>query len=246
MFVRLASTIPSAARILSLLLAPLFLLSTTPPEAAAADEEGFVSIFNGKDLTGWAGDSVHWSVEDGAITGRITPETVLKGNNTFLVYRGGEPADFELRLKFKLQASNSGVQYRSKLLDPQKFIVGGYQADIDTTGRYIGINYEERGRGILVERGQKVEISPVGKKTVVGELGDKDVLLKKIKLGDWNEYTIIARGTHLTHIINGTTMSEVIDNQPSKAAAAGIIALQIHQGPPMVVQFKDVRIKEFK
>jgi hypothetical protein len=222
------------------------LLGSRPAPSRAADDEGFVSIFNGKDLTGWAGDSVHWSVEDGAITGRITPETVLKGHNTFLVWQGGQPADFELKLKFKLQNSNSGVQYRSKLLDPGKFIVGGYQADIDATGRYIGINYEERGRGILVERGQKVEIGPEGNKTVIGELGDKDVLLKKIKLGDWNEYTIIARGNHLTHIINGTTMSEVIDNQPSKAQASGVIALQIHQGPPMVVQFKDIRLKELK
>jgi hypothetical protein len=228
------------------LLATAFLTSAPLRSGAVADEEGFVSIFNGKDLSGWEGDSVHWSVEDGAITGRITPETVLKGNNTFLIWRGGEPADFELRLKFRLQASNSGVQYRSKVLDPQKFIVGGYQADIDTTGRYIGINYEERGRGILVERGQKVEIGPDGKKTVVGALGDKDELLKKIKLGDWNEYTIIAQGNHLTHIINGTPMSEVIDNQPGKALTAGVIALQIHQGPPMVVQFKDVRIKERK
>jgi hypothetical protein len=231
---------------LVLFLAASLLLLGTPRLASADDETGFVSLFNGKDLTGWAGDSVHWSVEDGAITGRITPETVLKGHNTFLVWQGGEPADFELRLKFKLQGSNSGVQYRSKLLDPQKFIVGGYQADIDATGRYIGINYEERGRGILVERGQRVEIGPDGKKTVTGELGDKDTLLKKIKLGDWNEYTIIARGNHLTHIINGTTMSEVIDNQPSKALASGIIALQIHQGPPMVVQFKDIRLKVLK
>jgi hypothetical protein len=236
----------SALLTLSLLVATVVMAQVPLRSAAAADEEGFVSLFNGKDLTGWEGDAVHWSVEDGAITGRITPETVLKGNNTFLVWRGGEPADFELRLKFKLQASNSGVQYRSKLLDPKKFIVGGYQADIDTTGRYIGINYEERGRGILVERGQKVAIGPDGKKTVVGELGNKDELLKKIKLGDWNEYTIIARGTHLTHIINGTTMSEVIDNEPGKAAMSGVIALQIHQGPPMVVQFKDIRIKELK
>jgi hypothetical protein len=231
---------------LALALAASLLAPTAPRSMAADTEEGFVSLFNGKDLTGWAGDSVHWSVEDGAITGRITPETVLKGNNTFLVWQGGQPADFELRMKFKLQGSNSGVQYRSKLLDPQKFIVGGYQADIDATGRYIGINYEERGRGILVERGQKVEIGPDGKKTVVGELGDKNELLKKIKLGDWNEYTIIAKGNHLTHIINGTPMSEVIDNQPSKALASGIVALQIHQGPPMVVQFKDIRLKELK
>ena len=133
--------------------------------ATAADEPGFVSLFNGKDLSGWEGLSPHWSVEDGAITGRTTAETALKGHNTFLVWQGGSPADFELRAKFKLQGGNSGIQYRSKLLDPAKFIVGGYQADIDTTGRYIGINYEEKGRGILTERGQKVEIGRTARRS---------------------------------------------------------------------------------
>jgi hypothetical protein len=240
MFPRRTPTFPI---LMLLLAAPLLALA---PRVARAADEGFVSLFNGKDLSGWAGDSVHWSVEEGAITGRITPETVLKGHNTFLVWQGGRPANFELKIKFKLQGSNSGVQYRSKVLDAEKFIVGGYQADIDATGRYIGINYEERGRGILVERGKRVELGPDGKKTVFGTLGDKDELLQKIKLGDWNEYTIIAKGNHLTHIINGTPMSEVIDNDPSKAMASGVIALQIHQGPPMVVQFKDIWLKELK
>ena len=228
------------------LMPALLLLATTAPiPATGAEEDGFVSLFNGKDLSGWEGLSPHWSVEDGAITGRTTPETALKGHNTFLVWQGGSPADFELRAKFKLQGGNSGIQYRSKLLDPAKFIVGGYQADIDTTGRYIGINYEEKGRGILTERGRKVEIGVDGGKTFT-ELANKDELLKKIDLNDWNEYTIIAQGNHLTHIINGAVMSEVIDNQPSKAQAAGILALQLHAGLPMVVQFKDIRLKELK
>jgi hypothetical protein len=232
------------AGLLSLSLA-LTLLAINAP-AHAADDEGFSSLFNGQDLSGWKGDSVHWSVEDGAITGKTTPETLLKGHNTFLVWQGGTPGDFELRLKFKIQGGNSGIQYRSKLLDPEKVIVGGYQADIDATGRYTGINYEEKGRGILVERGQKVEIDPEGKKNVVETLGDKDGLLEKIKPGDWNEYVITARGNHLTHVINGATMSEVIDNQSSKAATSGILALQLHAGPAMTIQFKDIRLKESK
>ncbi len=223
----------------------LLLAATAPVPAPGAEEPGFVSLFNGRDLSGWEGLSPHWSVEDGAITGRTTPQTALKGHNTFLVWQGGSPADFELRAKFKLQGGNSGIQYRSKLLDPAKVIVGGYQADIDTTGRYIGINYEEKGRGILTERGRKVEIGADGKKEFT-ELGDKDELLKKIDLAGWNEYTIIAKGNHLTHMINGVVMSEVIDNQSSKAQTAGILALQLHAGPPMVVQFKDIRLKELK
>jgi hypothetical protein len=216
-----------------------------PILAPAADDEGFVSLFNGKDLSGWEGDSVHWSVQDGAITGKTTPETLIK-SNTFLVWQGGKPADFVLRLKFKMQGGNSGVQYRSKLLDPEKYIVGGYQADIDSTGRFTGINYEEKGRAILAQRGQKVAIDADGKKEVVATLGDQDELLKQINANDWNEYVITAQGNHLTHVINGATMSEVIDNQPSKSASSGIIALQLHVGPPMTVQFKEIQLKELK
>jgi hypothetical protein len=228
-----------------LLTITLLAVTTTAP-ATAADDEGFASLFNGADLSGWKGDSVHWSVEDGAITGKTTPETLLKGHNTFLVWTGGNPGDFELRLKFKIQGGNSGIQYRSKLLDPEKVIVGGYQGDIDSSGRYTGINYEEKGRGILAERGQKVEIDSEGKKNVVATLGDKDGLLKKVNPADWNEYVITARGNHLTHVINGATMSEVIDNQSNKAATSGILALQLHAGPAMTIQFKDIRLKELK
>jgi hypothetical protein len=241
--IRRCGTRPLAGLLAPALFLALALLATRAP---GADDEGFVSLFNGKDLEGWQGDPVRWSVQDGAITGRTTPETVLKGYNTFLIWQGGQPGDFELRLKFKLQGGNSGVQYRSKLLDPGRFIVGGYQADIDSSGRYTGINYEEKGRGINAERGQKVEIDADGKKHVIATLGDKDELLKKIKSDDWNDYVIIARGNHLTHIINGETMSEVIDNQSSKAASSGILALQLHAGPPMTIQFKDVRLKELK
>jgi len=234
------------AGLLTLTLTLTLIAMTTMAPAQGTDAEGFASLFNGKDLSGWKGDSVHWSVEDGAITGKTTPETLLKGHNTFLVWQGGNPGDFELRLKFKIRGGNSGIQYRSKLLDPEKVIVGGYQADIDATGRYTGINYEEKGRGILTERGQKVEIDADGKKNVVATLGDKDELFKKVNPDDWNEYVITAHGNHLTHAINGATMSEVIDNQSAKAATAGILALQLHAGPAMTIQFKDIRLKEQK
>jgi hypothetical protein len=215
-----------------------------PAGPVVATEEEWKSLFNGKDLAGWQGDSVHWSVQDGAITGKTTPTTTLKGFNTCLVWQGGKPSDFELRLKFRIQGGNSGVQYRSKVLDPAKGIVSGYQADIDTSGQYTGINHEEKGRGILVERGQKVEIDASGKKKVVETLGDKDALLTKVNYNDWNEYTITAKGNHLTHVINGVRMSEVIDNQSSHAATSGVIALQLHAGPLMMVQFKDIWLKK--
>jgi hypothetical protein len=227
-----------------MLLAVSLILAMIFPVAARAQEAGVKSLFNGKDLAEWKGDMKRWSVEDGAITGRTTPETLLK-YNTFLVWKGGEPADFELRLKYKIVGGNSGVQYRSKLIDPEKFIVSGYQADIDSKQQYTGMNYEERARAFLAQRGEKVEIADDGKKNIT-KIGDRAELQKKVKNEDWNDYTIVAKGNHLTHIINGVVMSEVIDNQKDKAAKSGVIALQLHQGPPMTVQFKDIQLKLLK
>jgi hypothetical protein len=201
------------------------------------------SLFNGKDLEGWQGNMQYWSVQDGAITGTTTADKPLS-HNTFLVWQGGEVRNFELRLKYRIVNGNSGIQYRSKLLDPQRFIVGGYQADIDASPRYSGILYEERGRGILAERGESVRINADGSKDIVGTLGDRDALQAKIKREDWNEYRIVAKDNHLQHYINGTLMSEAVDLQKEKAAASGILALQLHQGPPMVVQFKDIELVE--
>jgi hypothetical protein len=209
---------------------------------AAAEENG-TSLFNGKDLSGWQGDMTRWSVEDGAITGQTTADTLLS-YNTFLIWNGGQPADFELHLQYRIVGGNSGVQYRSKLVDQEKFVVGGYQADIDSTPRYSGICYEERGRGILAERGQKVRVNADGSKEVIASLGDREALQNMIKSEQWNDYRIVARGNHLQHIINGVTMSEVVDEQKDKAAEKGIIALQLHAGPAMIVQFKDIQLKE--
>jgi hypothetical protein len=212
--------------------------------AARSQDEGYESLFNGKDLSGWKGDMSRWRVEDGAITGFTTPDNLLK-YNTFLIWKGGEPADFELRLKYKIVGGNSGVQYRSKVIDADRFVVSGYQADIDSSPRYTGMNYEERARQFLAQRGERVEIAADGKKTVT-KIGDRDKLQAKVKQEDWNDYTIVAKGNRLTHIINGEVMSEVIDNEKDKAAQAGVIALQVHQGPPMKVQFKDIQLKRLK
>ena len=209
------------------------------PTTATADEKG-VSLFDGKSLTGWKGLAENWSVEDGAITGVNTAENPI-ANNTFLVYEKSY-ADFELTLKFRIQNGNSGIQYRSKLLDADKFIVGGYQADIDATGRYMGINYEERGRGILAERGEVVSIDDKGKRTKLDPCGNPDELKAKVKMDEWNDYRIVAKGPVVQHFINGALMSEVRDAQPDKRASDGIIALQVHAGPPMKVQFKDIVI----
>lgn len=218
-------------------------MSATAGLTEESDEDGFEPIFNGRDLSGWEGNEEYWSVEDGAITARTTPDNLLK-YNTFLIWTEGKPADFELRLKYKIVGGNSGVQYRSRVIDEEKYVVSGYQADIDSTPRYSGILYEEKARGILAERGQKVVIGADGK-TQVETFADASELQRKIGNEDWNDYRIVARGNHLQHYINDVLMSETID-QSGKGAESGIIALQAHQGPPMVVQVKEIRLKKLR
>jgi type 1 glutamine amidotransferase len=209
--------------------------------ALAADEEpGFKSLFNGKDLSGWDGNPKFWSVKDGTITGQTTAENPTSGN-TFLIWKDGTVDDFELRLSYKIVGGNSGIQYRSK--DLGNWVVGGYQGDFEAGDTYSGILYEERGRGILAQRGQKTEIGPDGKVNVVASLGDTKEIQAAIKKEDWNDYVIVAQGNKLKHVINGKVTAEVTDNQPEKRAMSGILALQLHAGPPMTVQFKNIRIK---
>jgi len=222
------------------LLALLALAST----AFAEDK----NLFNGKDLTGWKGLDF-WSVEDGCITGRTTKEKPTKGN-TFLVWQGGEVADFEFTFKYKIVGGNSGVQYRSKVVDEKGSVVAGYQADFEAGKTYSGILYEEKGRGILAQRGQKTVIKEGAdakkpKVEVVGEVGKSAEIQAKIKAEDWNEYRIVAQGGHLQHFINGVQTVDVTD-ETAVGAKKGILALQLHAGPAMVVQFKDLVLKEAK
>lgn len=223
------------------------LLFAAPALSAAEAESGFRSLFNGRDLTGWRGNTAFWSVQDGAITGRTTSERPAPAN-TFLVWDGGSVEDFELRLSYRVQPNNdkgfanSGVQYRSRLVDEANFGVGGYQADIEAGPNYSGILYEERGRGILAQRGQKVIVRADDRKDVVGSVGDSAAIQAAIKANDWNDYTIIARGNRLQHFINGRQTVDVTDESP-RAAKSGLLALQLHAGEPMTVQFKDIRLK---
>ena len=209
-----------------------------------ADEEGFVAIFGGKDLAGWAGEPGHWTVEDGAITGTNTAEKPLR-HNSFLIWRGGAPADFELRFRYRIVGGNSGIQYRSRVADEKEFVVHGYQADIDSSPRFTGMNYEEGGRTFLAQRGERVTIGKDGKRSVEA-IGDKEELQKKIRAEDWNDYVIIAEGYRLRHFVNGMLLSELIDDQEGKAGPSGVLAIQLHSGPPMKVQLKDIRLKDLK
>jgi hypothetical protein len=210
--------------------------------AATAWADDAQSLFNGKTLEGWSGSEKFWSVKDGAITGQTTAENPTQGN-TFLIYKD-KVGDFELKLKFKIVGGNSGIQYRSE--DKGNHVVHGYQADIDSGLRFMGILYEEGGRGILAERGQKLEISPSGEKKVTGKTTDDKEFLAALKKDDWNEYVVIAQGNHLVQKINGITTVDVTDNHEGKAKREGVLALQLHAGPPMTVQFKDIELKKLK
>ncbi len=211
-----------------------------------------IQLFNGKDLTGWEGVSSLWSVKDGAITGQTTATNPTKGN-TFLIWKGGDVADFELTFQYKItgdddkKSGNSGVQYRSKIVDPANFVLSGYQADFETGTTYSGILYEEKARGILAQRGQQVTLTSSADPakptiTVTGETGKSADIQAAIKQGDWNDYKIIAKGGHLQHYINGKLTVDVKD-ETKEGAKAGVLGLQLHAGPPMTVQFKNLSMK---
>jgi hypothetical protein len=219
--------------------------------AAQPAEKDFRSLFNGSNLAGWKGDPAFWSVLDGAITGQTTAERPAKGN-TFLIWQGGDVKNFELRASFRMVANNdknfanSGIQYRSKVVDPANWVVAGYQGDMDGAGKYIGMLYEEKGRGIVALPGQKVNISAGAEKPkieITGVTTPPAEISAAIKPSDWNEYVIVAEGNHLRHFINGLLTADITDLDEAHAAESGVLALQLHAGPPMTVQFKNIRLK---
>lgn len=221
-----------------------------PQRTAAANAgpglAGFESIFNGKDLTGWDGDPRFWSVHEGVIRGETTKDKVAPGN-TFLIWRREKLRDFVLKLQFRIREGNSGVQYRSQ--DLGNWSVSGYQFEVANDrpdpGIGAGFLYHERGRGELAFIGEFVVLDASGKRNVVGKVGEA-VALKAAgyyRNADWNELTITAHGNHLIHQVNGYQTIELIDNDLKASAREGILALQIHAGPPMRVEFKELKLK---
>jgi type 1 glutamine amidotransferase len=213
---------------------------------AAAQDGDFKPIFDGRKLDGWKSPEMsYWSVKDGAITGRSTEQNPCKSNQ-FLVWQLGGVDDFELKLRYRIigtPAANSGIQIRSRLEEDGHAV--GYQADIDLAGQYAGALYDERGREMLANRGQKTIIGPDGQMTF-NPLGDADALMSNIKKGDWNDYHIIARGNHIVLKINDQVTAEVFDNNVEQREMSGVLALQLHAGPPMTIQFKDIQMKRTK
>lgn len=216
------------------------------PEWIEGDESGFEPIFNGRNLDGWEGDPTYWRVEDESLVGEITPDTVVR-SNTFIVWRGGRPKDFELKLDYRITPEgNSGINYRSVIIpDPvtpsNRFAMRGYQCDIDGRKMYTGNNYEEKGRLFLAVRGQVTRVLGTRKPIILARFADSQELAEHIQ-ADWNSAHLIVRGNVLKHIMNGRLMCVVIDDD-ARRPESGLLGVQVHVGPPMKVAYRNIRLK---
>lgn len=238
---RLVTLIPLLSAVL-LAQAPQRRGPSLPEPISIDDHSGFGSIFDGT-LKGWDADTKFWRAENNTIVGETTPENKLP-RNTFCIWRGGQPKNFELKLDFKMNSTNSGIQYRSvELPEVGQWVMKGYQADIDFQNTYSGQIYEERGRGFLALRGQATNIGEDGKPRVIGAIKNGDDLKGIIKINDWNTLHVIARGNVLMQVLNGQLSSVVIDDDAKGRKLEGLIGFQIHVGPPMKVEFRNIFLK---
>jgi hypothetical protein len=233
-------------------LLPWNLLAADVPQTAPPEPSGMQSLFNGQDLQGWDGDPRLWSVKDGALRGETTAEQPAMGN-TFIIWKNGTTKDFDLRLSFRCSASNnSGIQYRSKHITEgnvrNSWVVRGYQHELRNETKLpsvAGFIYDEggkRGRTCLV--GEKATWGKDGKQ-VSETLIDQSGYEKLFKLNEWNDVVILAKGNHIQHYLNNRLILDFTDD-PQLALLEGILALQLHAGAPMWVEFKNIRIKEIK
>lgn len=234
----------------ALLLLPLVLPSYSI--AGETDKDGFQSLFNGQDLAGWQGEKRFWRVEGGALIGQTTAQNKT-AKNTFLVYTKDTVDDFELRFSYRVQGGNSGVQYRSELLS--KWVVKGLQADFedqmhDGKDRFSGMFFEENGRMFMGQRGDVVFVrsNPQQPKKPkiekIASVGEPTELETHIKRDGWNNYIVIAKGNMFIHIINGHVMSIGIDEDEINSRKSGILAWQLHAGPPLKIEMKDIRLRK--
>ena len=224
-------------------------------------KDNFKSIFNGNNLEGWKGDANYWTVKDGVLVGEVTPETILK-RNSFIIYEKEQPQNFELQLEYKISISgNSGVNYRSEKIPNKPFALRGYQSDIDGKNKYTGQNYEEKKRTTLAYIGEKViiEVMPDSipltnirknvkrncwqTRNVEASLGNKKELKATIKDNDWNTMHIIVKDNRMQHFVNGILMSDVTDLDIQNSSSQGYIGVQVHTGPPMKVEYKNIKLK---
>ncbi|MCA9239364.1 MAG: DUF1080 domain-containing protein [Planctomycetales bacterium] len=236
----------------------LVLWAATSTAALHAGGPEFTRLFDGQTLDGWEGDEPFWRVREGAILGEITPDTRI-GKNRFLIYQRELPDDFELVAEFRVsREGNSGINYRSKLVEGIDFhALAGYQCDIDGQMRYTGSNYEERIRTTLAGIGESVVLPQLpdagslryakgnqwSARKIVEQLGEADGLRKQVKVNDWNEARIVARGNVLEHYINNVLMSRVVDDDTANRRLAGRLGVQVHVGPPMTIEYRTIRLR---
>lgn len=224
---------------------------------SVTEEDGFVAMLDPNTLIGWEGDSSYWHMNNGVLIGEIKEGAEPLKSNTFLIWKGGEPGDFVLKSQFRISSTgNSGINYRSERFSELPYALKGYQADIDGQHHYTGQNYEERNRTTLAYRGQQTEI-PNPTASVPGEskgnawsslivsdtLATPAELADVLKLDDWNEIEIVANGNKLSHYINGKLIAEVLDNDTRNRKDKGLIGVQVHVGPPMKIEYRDMKIK---
>jgi hypothetical protein len=218
------------------------------PQILPVDEAGFRPIFDGKTMKDWDCDPDFWRVEEGIMIGETRADH-QPPQNIFCIWRGGKPADFELKLQYKItgaDSGNSGVQYRSvEMPEVAKWVLKGYQADIDAQQRYTGQVYEERGRAFLAMRGQFTYIGDGKKPALVSSLGDNNELKNVIKVEDWNDIHIIARGNVIIQMINGRVMSQLIDDDKAGRKLEGLLGIQLHKTPnAMKIESRNIRLKD--
>lgn len=211
------------------------------------DNTGFVEIFNGQSLDGWDGDPRYWRVEDGLIVGESTPENRVE-RNTFLIWRGGEVGDFELKLDFRINGTNSGIQYRSiEMPESGQWVLNGYQADLDFVNQFTGNTHSEgRGRFFLAQRGTVVRGAEDGTRKQVGTIGDATALKGFVNINGWNTYHIIARGRTIIQLVNGQLMSVFLDEDATNYAPTGVVGLQMHTGEPFRVEYRNILLKQIE
>ncbi|MGB5418363.1 3-keto-disaccharide hydrolase [Algibacter sp.] len=243
------------------ILCSLMISFSSCKSASTEKEDKFQSIFNGEDMEGWSGDPVYWRVENGILIGEVTPETILK-RNSFIIYEKEQPENFELKLEYRItESGNSGINYRSEIIETMPFALRGYQCDIDGKNKYTGQNYEEKKRTTLAYMGEIVTIPQMPdsipksnlRKNVIKncwqsrniiETNPKSQLKSIIKSNDWNSVHLIVKDNIMEHYINGKLISKVTDLDSVNRSNKGYIGVQVHVGPPMKVEFKNLKLKQ--